>query len=575
MVMEKHNFSSEIRVFEKALMAFRAGKISPEDFLRRRTRLGIHSLRDSNHYMIRIKVPAGVLRARGLRCVARIVRGIALESRLHITTRQAIEIHGIPEAQLVTALRWLGEAGLTTLGSGGNGVRNITCCPLSGVAPGELFDVTPYALGLTRAFLGNPRFETMPRKIKISFESCCADHVGTAVQDIGIQAMIDDHGRRGFRIWVGGGLGPLPMQGQLLESFTPERHLVLTIEEILHVFNLWGERKNRSRARLKFLVKKVGLDAFRKEVTRRRDQVALKGIDLKGSHDVGPSATSPQSSRKETPVPAMEYSKFARWYEANVKEQRQGEYCAVFIRCPLGDMSSDQASKIAHLADVFNGGFIRTSVSQNLVLRWIPRGRVEALYQELDAIGMATCCAEQIMDITRCVGGEACLSSITKSKSMALALEDLFLDGLGTHPDLRHVSIKVCGCPNACGHHHLANIGLFGVARQNQGRQIPAYQILLGGRAEFEDTKFGQKICAIPAARCVTAVERITKFFLEKRGTNEGFVQFVSRTGPDPIGQCLADLVELPTYEEDPSCYRDLGTDNEFKVRARRGECSA
>ncbi len=536
-----------------------------------RTWLGVYGLRNSqDKFMLRIKIPAGRLKAAALRCIAGIVRDFIPNGLLHVTTRQDIELHGVPRVNLIESLQRLYEFGLTCLGSGGPGVRNITCCPFSGISDQEVFDTGPYALALNQYFQENRDYEALPKKMKISFESCCSDHVGTRAQDIGIQAFAKTPTMRGFRIWVGGGMGALPMKAHLLEDCTDETMLLPTILGILRTYNEDGERKDTARARLKFLIQRLGIEEFRRRVLTGRVPTLL----LLGPSAIGAEKEGSASQHEGIRGVHNQDSKFSRWKEANVRCQKQKGFNAALLRCPLGDLSATQATGIAELADTFGIGEIRTTISQNLLLPCIPSEKIEILHGELDDFGMAVCCAEEVMDVTRCVGGQTCLSSITASRNMALALESLFLNGLAAEPALRHVSIKVSGCPNSCGHHHLANIGLFGVAKKIGERYVPSYQILLGGRAGFEDARFGQPVATVPAARCVKAVERIARIFLEHRQPGEDFSPFVARMGREGIAQKLGDLTAIPSGELEPECFRDIGQETEFQVRAKRGECS-
>ncbi len=561
----------ELQRLERSLADFRAGVLSPQDFTKIRTRLGIYGLRDAaDRYMLRVKVPAGVLPAQALRVVADISREMTPDNNVHVTTRQDLELHGIPEQRLVEALERLLQAGLTTLGSGGPGVRNIVCCPLSGVSPLEAFDVTPYAQAVARYFLGDPAYEALPKKMKINFESCPEDHVGLLGQDIGVQAVSGPDGEPAFRIWLAGGLGALPLKAQLLEPVTPERLLLPTIVAVLNVYHRMGERKDHARARLKFLAQKMGNEAFRALILKERGEAAKNCRRL----DIGIFNAADMPQHKPKPHALFVNAKFDRWKLGNVKHQRQSGLCCVFVRCPLGDMSADQARRLATLGRDFAGGSLRTAVTQNIVLRDVREERLPELYRELDAMGMAGCCAEQVMDITRCIGSGSCLSSITSSKNLALALDHLFSDGLGKDPQLKNISIKVSGCPNSCSHHHLADIGLYGVSKNVDGHAMPGYQILLGGKASLGGTTFGRPAGAVPAARAVAAVQAIVADYSARRDAQDNFGAYVHRSGIAHFTELLAGYMSLPRREENPECFRDIGETGAYRVQARRGECS-
>jgi sulfite reductase beta subunit-like hemoprotein len=533
-----------------------------------RVRHGIYSVRGQpGRYVVRIRVPAGILTADQLEIVAALAAAAGWEEGAHLTTRQGIEIAGVPAGRVVDFLRRLEEVGLTTARTGGNVVRGVVCCPLAGVAAGEIFDVTPFALAVDRYFREHPDFQRMPRKIKIAFEGCAHDHVRTLVADIGVRASLKD-GQKGFRIVVGGGLGASPKRAQVFEEFVPMEHLFVTLEAVLQVFDRHGDRNNRSRARLKWLLADWGIERLRNEIVAERTRLLAQGA---------PSFVLPQVAEERGPVDATAAIPSRRtacetWRQSNVRSQKQTGFATVFVRCPLGDLQPAQILRVAEAARQFAGG-IRTSIDQNLVLRWVPEQVLPALHEFLSPADLAGYCAEQLLDVTRCVGATACLSAITNPKPAAEKIVAAIEANLARDPLLRGLRIRVSGCPNSCSHHHAADIGLYGVSRQINGRPVPHYVLLLGGASSAE--AFGARVTEIPALRVAEAVEQTLELFQTERASGENFAAFVNRVGLARVRQRLEPLTRVGAPEAEPALYRDLGASRQFKVEAQRGECAA
>jgi len=533
-----------------------------------RVRHGIYSVRGQpGRYVVRIRVPAGILTADQLEIVATLAAAAGWEEGAHLTTRQGIEIAGVPAGRVVDFLRRLEEVGLTTARTGGNVVRGVVCCPLAGVAAGEIFDVTPFALAVDRYFREHPDFQRMPRKIKIAFEGCAHDHVRTLVADIGVRASLKD-GQKGFRIVVGGGLGASPKRAQVFEEFVPMEHLFVTLEAVLRIFDRHGDRNNRSRARLKWLLADWGIERLRNEIVVERTRLLAQGA---------PSFVLPQVAEERGPVDATAAIPSRRtacetWRQSNVRSQKQTGFATVFVRCPLGDLQPAQILRVAEAARQFAGG-IRTSIDQNLVLRWVPEQVLPALHEFLSPADLAGYCAEQLLDVTRCVGATACLSAITNPKPAAEKIVAAIEANLARDPLLRGLRIRVSGCPNSCSHHHAADIGLYGVSRQINGRPVPHYVLLLGGASSAE--AFGARVTEIPALRVAEAVEQTLELFQTERASGENFAAFVNRVGLARVRQRLEPLTRVGAPEAEPALYRDLGASRQFKVEAQRGECAA
>jgi len=534
-----------------------------------RVRHGIYSLRGkAGQYIIRIRIPAGVLTADQLETMAALTEQSRWEAGAHLTTRQGIEIAGLPAAEIPAALEKLDATGLTTLRTGGPFVRGVAACSFSGVARDEIFDVTPFALAADRYFREHADFQKLPRKIKISFEGCAHDHVRTLVSDIGVRAVRRD-GARGFRITIGGGLGASPKTALVLEEFVPAEKLFGSLEAVLRVFNRHGYRENRARARLKWLLADWGIEKFREAV-----RVELKGADAEWqtfsgrlSEIVELKPATGLGSRS-----ASTDAGFQAWRESNVHPQRQNGFVSVLIRCPLGDLQPAQIRQIAGAARQFAGG-LRTTIDQNILLRWVPETLLPELYQSLQCGALAGASAEQLPDITRCVGATACLMAITNPRPAAEAIIGVLEKELADDPSLRQLRIRISGCPNSCGHHHASDIGLFGVSKNFYNRQVPHYALLLGGLSSAET--FGTRVLEVPALNVAQAVREVIGFFQVERQPGESFSAYVNRVGLTAWKQRLEPLTQVASPAEQPAFYHDLGSPQPFVVGARGGECAA
>jgi sulfite reductase beta subunit-like hemoprotein len=442
---------------------------------------------------------------------------------------------------------------------------------LSGVAADEVFDVTPYALAADRHLREHGAFQQLPRKIKISFESCPHDHVRTLVSDIGVRAVRRGE-QEGFGIVVGGGLGASPKTASVLEEFIPRGDLFPVLKAILRVFNRHGQRDNRARARLKWLLAEWGLEKFRSEVLAELARFAQEWQSGTVSLPRVVEEQPPAGASKSATIPDGQAGAFQVWRESNTQIQKQPGFAAVFVRCPLGDLLPAQLRLVAEAARKFAGG-VRTSIDQNLVLRWVREDSLPELYEFLRKAHLADDGVGQLPDITRCVGATACLSAITNSRSAAEAVASAVAKELAADPVLRHLRIRISGCPNSCGHHHAADIGLFGVSKRINGRPVPHYALLLGGADSGE--VFGARAIEIPAFRLSLAVEELLRLYRAQRAPDESFSALLGRIGPSRVRELLEPLTQVPAPEIEPAAYRDLGADRDFSVGAHGGECAA
>jgi sulfite reductase beta subunit-like hemoprotein len=565
--MSRHNFIA----LDKALS--QEAQSGPTDDTKRvRVWHGVYSLRGQpGRYIIRVRIPAGILTPAHLEAIAGLTEQSEWQSGAHLTTRQGIEIAGVPAGQVTTFLRGTEAAGLTTLRTGGPVVRGVVCCPLSGVGADEVFDVTPYALAADRHLREHGAFQQLPRKIKISFEGCAQDHVRTLVSDIGVRA-VRRGDEEGFGIVVGGGLGASPKTASVLEPFIPREDLFPVLKAILRVFNQHGHRDNRARARLKWLLAEWGIERFRSEVLTELARFGQEWQSGKVSLPRVVEEEPPNGASESATIPNEQADAFQAWRQSNIRIQKQPGFAAVFVRCPLGDLSPVQLRIVAEAARRFAGG-VRTSIDQNLVLRWVREDLLPELYALLHTAQLADDGVGQLPDITRCVGATACLSAITNPRTAADAVASAVAAELPGDPVLRHLRIRISGCPNSCGHHHAADIGLFGISKKINGRLVPHYAVLLGGANSGET--FGARVIEIPAFRLSLAVQQVLRLYRAQRAADESFPAFLGRIGLSRVREHLEPLTQLPAPEIEPAACRDLGADRDFSVGAQGGECAA
>jgi sulfite reductase beta subunit-like hemoprotein len=563
----------EIQMFRDNIRALREGRMDPEDFRKFRLNNGIYGIRHhTDKQMVRIKITSGRLTPEQLEGLADVTETYAPLKIGHFTTRQNLQIHLVPLDAIPDVMRDVNAIGLTTREACGNTVRTITACPYTGVHPQQVFDVAPYAEAAFQYLLRNPLNQNLPRKFKIAFESCPVDHAVTPIHDLGAVAEVRD-GVRGFRLYAGGGLGATPQVAVRLEEFTPADLLLPTIEAIIRLFDRYGERKDKMHARLKFVVKKWGADEFKARVLAERRVVLATRSGatdwrIPVTEETAPPAPSGISAVAPSPA-------FGRWKTTNVSPQVQPGYSLVTVVLPLGDITARQMRDLASVARRFCGGRMRTTIEQNILLRWVKNEHMPALHQELEKAGLATAGANRFSDVTRCPGADTCQIAVTKSRELAMAVNKLFSNGLTPDADLENVHVKISGCTNSCGQHHIGTLGFYGTYRKIGERAVPHYQLLMGGSTEEGKARFGVPVAAIPARRVPDAVKKIVAVFKKEKGPHEKFDEFLQRLGRDRIKQEVLEFTQLPPYEKDPSLYFDWGDTSDFKAEIGQGECAA
>ncbi|MEM6568755.1 MAG: nitrite/sulfite reductase, partial [Planctomycetota bacterium] len=546
----------ELDALDAAIARFRSGRIADAVFTETRLRQGVYGQRQDGVHMIRIKLPLGIVDADQLRGIADVAEvyggGVA-----HLTTRQDVQFHFVALERTPDLLRDLARVDVTAREACGNVVRNVTAGALSGVSPTEAFDVTSHGISLARALLRHPLGQDLGRKFKVRFSGEADPAAHEALfHDLGLVARVED-GRRGFTAYVGGGLGAIPYRAEVLHRFLPEEEILEVALAILTVFGERGERAKRARARLKFLVADMGLDAFRDEVERVRPKVSAPRVAwLDRSLGVERRPDAPASA---FPVGADDVE--SRWIASNVHLQRQRGYAAVTMRVRQGDLSPEQLRGLAALLDALPGAAARVDVDQNLVVRWIPFGRLRDLRESLVALGLGTA---SDLDPVTCPGADTCKLGITSPRSIAADVERA-LAPLRDEPRVAALRVHVSGCPNSCARHQIADIGLHGAARTVGGHSVPHYALVLGGRAGGE--AFGRVYGKVPAARAGDAIGAIVEAFVEGAVGVEPFHAWLERVGRDGVKELVGPRAELPPIEIDPAAYREPGRDDAFAVR--------
>lgn len=595
---------SDIDEFVSTLEKFENGELGPDGWRAFRLVRGTYGQRQPGDVqMMRVKIPQGILNEPQLYALAdvgeRYSRGFG-----HITTRQNIQFHFVKLHDVEPAMRRLADAGLTTREACGNSVRNITSCPYAGVAADEVFDVSPYADAMTRYLLRHPLSSSLPRKFKIAFEGCPEDHVFAAINDLGFRARVKDYRgttKRGFRVLVGGGTAILCKSGAVLFDFLPASEILDVAEAIIRVFHRFGDFKHKQHNRMKFLIKSMGWDRWSGEVHQALADVRAEGgTRLPFDPDqppvewppdwraaVAPSVAGIAARVSESLVkgpgfipdvqptfPVMDGDYF-HWHETNVRAQKQTGFATVTATVPLGDFTGQQMRVLADLAAAYGDGLVRISNEQDVVFRWIRHAEVPELYRRLSAAGLGLADANTVADITSCPGAESCKLAVTQSRGLARTLED----HLRTRPDLvkaaSSAKIKISGCPNGCGQHHIGTIGFQGSVRKLGSRVVPQYFVMLGGGVTDQGASFGRLSAKIPARRISDAVERLLGLYAAERQDGETPADFFRQLDVRRAKALLADLEFLEPESTAPAHFFDIGEDDEYKPEVQDGECSA
>ena len=566
--------------FDTEATRFLRGDTEDDEFIKFRLRQGVYGQRQPDVQMIRVKLPMGGVTPDQLDAFAAGIERYVPLRKGHVTTRQNIQMHHIPLPDAAKLIRELGDAGLSSREGCGNTVRNVTGDPRAGVLPGELFDVTPYAGAYVRYFVRHPTTQAMPRKVKTAFAATEEDNAITRIHDIAFLPRLRD-GIRGAEIRVGGGTSIMPRLAPTLYEFVElDNGDYLKIAEA--VFRIFDRqeflRVNRARARIKVLIDKIGIDAFRQlveeelqgEWVAERD-FALAPIlyenDEQADAPAAPiSAGSPNGDGKE----------FDRFLASNVQAQRQHGFSTVEVNIRRGDLTPEQFRGIAQIMREFTGGTARTTVQQNLVLRWVRDEAVYDVWKRLSELGLGDSGADEITDVVSCPGTDSCKLGITSSMGLNHAIHERLVQMQIDDELTRRIHIKMSGCPNGCGQHHIANIGFYGASTKVGEHTIPAYIAHIAGSYEGGDVQFGTRLKSrLPAKRVPDAVERWVRFYEAERLDGEEFNDFAERVGAAKFEERVRDLAMPVEFSlENMTYFIDWTKNVPFQVVRGEGECA-
>jgi sulfite reductase (NADPH) hemoprotein beta-component len=562
--LPKFSDPKDVDEFVATLEKYERGELTADQFRAFRLVRGVYGQRQEGRTMLRVKIPFGRLDEQGLVALADVAdrwsRGFG-----HVTTRQNVQFHFLAMSDVEAAMRRLDEAGLTTREACGNSVRAVTACELAEVCATAPFDVSPYAEAITRLFLRHPLAATLPRKFKIAFSGCANDCAKAAIHDLGFIAKVEN-GEKGFKVVAAGGLSSSPQNALVLHEFVHAGEIGRVGEAILRLFHALGNRENKARARIKYVRKKLGDEGFRAEYTRYRAEV-----DAEAKAEL----VMPEPARDPSPPVAGAHADgYLAWRSTSVVDTKRDGYAAVYIRLLLGDATSDELRAIGRLANEFGDGTVRLTIDQNLLLPWVDRRSLPALHSRLAALGLARLDLHTARDVTSCQGADTCNLAVTSSRAVARAItEKLEAEGLGAHGDAAKTIIKVSGCPNSCGQHHIADLGFHGGAKTVPGGPtVPIYQLHLGGGVDERGARFGRQVVKIVARRVPDAVARLLRLFDVERAEGETPAAFFERIDGKRVVAALGDLVTTPTTQSESA---DVGEESGFLVHTGDGECAA
>jgi sulfite reductase (ferredoxin) len=525
--------------------------------------------------MQRIKIPAGGLNATQLETMADLAEEYS-DGIAHITTRQDFQLHYIHIDNTPNLMRRLAAVNITTREACGNSVRNVTACPYAGVCADETFDVTPYAKALARFLLGHPDCQNFGRKFKPAFSGCAQHACGlTSLHDIGfIAKKRNENGKEvlGFETYVGGGLGAVPYMAKLFGEFVPVEEILPLTQAVARVFARLGEKKNRSRARIKFLVQDLGIEKFKELVQEERKTLAF---DPRWTGYIEEALKETESALKPEGTDAPAGSpEFERWRKNNTRPQKHAGYVTVTVALPIGDITSDQLRALADIVRKFTKETVRTTVEQNFVIRWVSRNDLPELHKALRAANLGAPGAGTIVDIVSCPGTDTCKLGISSSRGLAAELHKRLAEKSFERDEaVDNLHIKISGCFNSCGQHHVADLGFYGVSRKVGGFAVPHFQVVLGGEWEHNGGSYGLPVAAIPSKNIPQVVARLTDRYVAERQSGESFKDFVKRTGKVAIKASLEDLAKPPA--NDRSFFSDWGDPREYTLEDMGvGECA-
>ncbi len=573
----------EFEDFTTEAKAFMDGDLEEAKFIGFRLKQGVYGQRQPNRQMFRVKLPFGGVTADQLDVFAHIAEEYAPLRKGHITTRENVQIHHIPLARAAEALRIMSDVGLSTREACGNTVRNVTGDPWAGVRPDEPFDITPYAGAFVRYFVRNELSQLLPRKFKVAFSGSEVDEAYTQIHDLGFIPEIrevDGTPTKGFRVVAGGGLSIMAKHAVTLREWVSVDDYLRLSEAVVRVFNQADElRKNLAKARIKFLVHRVGEAEFQRmvdeELTKDWAQHSVPPGELLFLDDE--QSEAPPLPAKPASPPEEHRADFADWARATVRAQSQEGYVTVEVRVPQGDLTPEQFRGLAQILREHGAGRARTTPWQNIVLRWIPEGQLYLVWKALGQIGLEGGGSLEVEDVVSCPGTDSCKLGITSSMGLNRAVSERLHEMAITDPLTRRILVNMSGCPNSCGQHHIANIGFHGAAIRVGERQLPAYHVFVGGqRRTGRDLRIGTLLkVRLPAKRAPDAVERFIRLYQDQRADGEEFNDFFDRVGKIPFETAVSDLTLPPEFSmESMNEFIDWEREGLYVLERGEGECA-
>jgi sulfite reductase (ferredoxin) len=578
--------ADELDNYEQQIRKYRAGELDETKMQKLRLHFGTYAQRQEGVQMQRIKIPGGFLNAEQLVRLADVADRYG-SGFIHFTTREDAQIYYVKLEEAPQLLRFLAEGGITSREACGNTVRNITACYRAGTSADEVFDVGPYAKALFSYLVRNKYNQNLGRKFKINFEGCTEDHSGLRIHDIGLWARTRENNgvlQRGFQVYLGGGLGSTPELAHLYTEFLPVEGLFNLVAATLRLFDRYGERKARMKARMKFLIQTMGWEAFKTELDEEQKRVGA--IELSDYFDESAIHGNPaglrtngHNARKQVPTlsPRANDPGFQLWARDSVIKHNVAGFRGVHVRIKLGDITSIRARRLAEIASLFSSGQLRISIEQNIYLPWVREDQLFDLYEALTELTLGDKGAGTIADVTTCPGSDTCRLGIASAKGLGNALAEAFSGSLAELVDFaRDLRIKISGCPNGCAQHSISDIGFYAAALSHGEHSVPAHFVTIGGQAQGEASGFGKLLGKFPAKNCVKVKETILDIFRKEKVNGEDFVSFVSRKGLEQFKVELEPLRKVPAFKDDPGFYEDYGHEHEsFAIRkGLKGECA-
>jgi sulfite reductase beta subunit-like hemoprotein len=566
--------------FDTESTRYLEGRLQEEDFIKFRLKQGVYGQRQPDVQMVRVKLPMGGVTPEQLEAFAEVTDRYVPLRKGHITTRQNIQMHHVPLDDAAKLIRELGDAGLSSREGCGNTMRNVTGDPRAGTLDGELFDITPYAGAYVRYFVRHPTTQAMPRKVKTAFTATDDDNAITRIHDMAFIPRLRD-GVRGVEIRVGGGTSIMPRLAPTLYEFVEldNGDYLKVTEACMRIFDRQEFlRVNRARARIKVLIDKIGIDAFRELVEEELEGEWVEERDFSLDEilfDYDEEAHAP-AAQTVFATPNGDRRPYDHFVQSNVQAQRQPGFSTVEVKVRRGDLTPEQLRGLAEIMRRYSGGSARTTVHQNLVLRWVRDGSTYEVWRALGELELGDAGADEISDVVSCPGTDSCKLGITSSMGLNQAIQDRVVQMDVTDPLTRRIHIKMSGCPNGCGQHHIADIGFYGASIKVGQHTIPAYIPHVGGVYEGGEVRYGQRLKArLPAKRVPEAVERWVRFYESERVDGEPFTAFVDRVGTQEFEQKVKDLtLPIEFSLENMNHFIDYNREVPFVVQRGEGECA-